>query len=235
MKKLKKKLILVLAFRALTLPEKLQKMMDIALAHIAKPSYVTLNPLPAAVKTQIEAAQTLYTEREALLEQYKSKTQELHDVEDVLNNTYVDNWLTQTQAATGMTAARAKELGYKVKGDKEKVVLPENSAPAISRISINVHGQHTLYFLNTLSGKVGLPEGVLRIDLYGQTGGTRPADLAALIANGGGYLGQASRGKFVYTFNVTKPGDLEYYIAVYVDKTTKKPIRFSVVESGVLS
>ncbi len=233
-KKLVKKLIIVLLFYGIALEEKLQKMFNIATAHAANATLVPgLTPAPSAILTKIAATRTLISNRDALAEQMKSITQQITDNVDDLTNTYVSEWATQTQNA-GITEANALLLGYSVKGKKEAVPLPENSAPLIKTININVHSQHTISIINTLSGKTGLPEGVLRIDVYGQTGGTRPADLAALMANGGGYLGQASRGKFVYNFNVSKPGDVEYYIAVYVDKTTKKPIRFSMVESGVL-
>ena len=54
-----------------------------------------------------------------------------------------------------------------------------------------------LHIHNNITGKRKLPAGMLRVDIYGYTGaaGLVIADLAALIALGGGYLGEASRGK----------------------------------------
>jgi len=233
-KKLVKKMIIVLLLYGLALEEKLQKMFNIATAHAANAALVTgLTPTPATILTKIAATRTLISNRDALLVQAKSITQEILDNETDLENTFVSEWATQTQNA-GITEANALLLGYSIKGKKEVVPFPEGSAPLVSTIDINVHGQHTIHIKNNLSGKSGLPPGVLRMDVYGQTGGTAPADLAALIANGGGYLGTAGRGKYINKYTVAKVGDVEYYIIVYVDKITKKPFAYSVVASAPL-
>jgi len=233
-KKLVKKMIIVLLFYGLALEEKLQKMFNIATAHAANATLVTgLTPTPATILTKIAATRTLINNRDALLEQAKSITQEIIDNVDDLTNTYVSEWATLTQNS-GITEANAILLGYSIKGKKEVVPFPAGSAPLVSTIDITVHNQHTIRIVNNLSGKSGLPPEVLRMDVYGQTGGERPADLAALIANGGGYLGTAGRGKYVHKYTVAKAGDVEYYIIVYVDKVTKKPFAYSIVASAPL-
>ena len=72
-----------------------------------------------------------------------------------------------------------------------------------------------------------------RVDVYGQTGGTEPDNLAALVANGGGWLGTAVKGKYLnrLTVNTNTKNQPEFYIAVYIDKLTKKPAAQSNVES----
>ena len=56
---------------------------------------------------------------------------------------------------------------------------------------------------NNITGKIGHPKDVLRVDIYAQTGGTAPANLAALVTNGGGWLGTTKRGKYINQFTVT--------------------------------
>jgi succinyl-CoA synthetase beta subunit len=72
--------------------------------------------------------------------------------------------------------------------------------------------------------------------MFTGTGGTAPINLAALIANGGGWLGTASRGKYINPFVVTaaNQGNPEYYIAVYIEKTTKKPAAQSNEDSATI-
>jgi hypothetical protein len=93
-----------------------------------------------------------------------------------------------------------------------------------------------LHIHNNITGKRRVPKGMLRVDVYGYTGaaGLVIADLAALIALGGGYLGEASRGKFVNAFTANA-GKTEYYVAVYVDKKTKKPASQSPVASSIIN
>lgn len=105
----------------------------------------------------------------------------------------------------------------------------------IGNIDISTHGQHTIFCHDNLTKKVALPDGILRINIYGQTGGTRPIDLTQLIANGGGYLGQTTRGKYVHTLNNADIGKTEYYIAVYILKATKKPFSQGQAASALIN
>lgn len=246
MVKLLKKLILALNFHGLGEAKTLKKQSDIALAHQANPTVVPgLNPAPATVLGMINTQSGYYTLRDSLIEQMKQVTEEIHKNGEAINDIFVDQWAPQTQVAIGTDASKAKLLGYGIKahdtGHTPVVAATEKniitvSHPVIVKIDVNEHGVHTIHIHNNNTGKRALPKGIKRVDIYGYTGaaGLVIADLAALIALGGGYLGEASRGKFVNTFTANT-GKTEYYVAVYVDKKTKKPTTQSPVASGIIN
>ncbi len=246
MGKLIKKLILALNLWSLTEAARIKKQLDIANAHTANPALVPgLTPTPASVITMINTQSGYYTLRDSLIEQMKQVTENIHKNGTAINDIFVDQWAPQTQVAIGTDASKAKLLGYGIKGQDtghtpviasiEKVIVL-SSHPVIVKIDVNTHDVHFLHIHNNLTGKRKLPAGMLRVDIYGYTGaaGLVIADLAALIALGGGYLGEASRGKFTNVFT-TNTGKTEYYVAVYVDKKTKKPASQSPVASGIIN
>lgn len=73
----------------------------------------------------------------------------------------------------------------------------------------------------------------LRLGIKEQKEST-PNDLATLLANGGKFLGTAVRGKFISNFPNGKGKEI-FYIAVYVDKKTLKPVRQSVVADAMVN
>lgn len=222
--KLIKKLILVLQFYGLSFPQKLQKMWGIYNAHVDNPTFVPgLSPATTAVEPLLTGAQTLFDERDSLELQMKANTKSLNESETELVNIFVSSWATQTQTAADMSEERAVLLGYSIKGQTPAKVLTQDNFPLISSIDISIHGKHTIFCHDSLTKKVALPDGILRVDVYGQTGGIRPLDLTQLIANGGGYLGETTRGKFVNTLNSGDVGKTEFYILVYILKASKKP------------
>ena len=231
-----KKLILALNFRGMLLLDKLQKMVAIKNAHAANSTYVPgLSPSTDDVETELENIQNMLDTCDSLEEQLSAERQKIADAVVKVEDTFVNKWASQTQSAAGMNAERAKALGYDIKGEKQPVPPSTESKPVIVKINVNVPGEHTILCRNSLTNKVALPPGILRIDIYGQSGGAQPANLTALIANGGGYLGQATRGKYVNKYNLEKQGQPEYYIAVYIDKANKKPFSQSFVVSAVLT
>ena len=252
-KVLNKKLILTADFQGKTQEEKLTKETDMVKAQIANPTLVpTLNPTAAAVQADIVAITDpntgLIHQRAVLEAQTKALTLQINKGIEDLKNIIVDQWMPQTQTALTATPAlaavaesNAALLLFGVKGQATghgtttiaNTARTAASAPVIAKID-NLHNQQTLHIHNNITGKIGHPKDILRVDVYGQTGGTQPADLAALIANGGGWLGTAKRGKFVYTPTTANMGKTEYYIAVYIDKTTLKPIANSVVASEAI-
>jgi hypothetical protein len=235
-KKLIKKLILVLRLGRMTQSTRIKKMTDVKNAHKGNPALVpNLDPAVDEVETKLGNLNLMIEQRSSLEEQLKSKTLEIAETETDLVNTFVSKWTNQTQNAPGMDADKAVLLGYSIKGQTPVEPPSPESVPVIGKINLNVKGEHTLYCHNNETLKVALPAGILRIDIYGQTGGTQPANLTALMASGGGYLGQASRGKFVNKYSNDKLGQTEYYIAVYVDKVSKKPFSQSNVASAMLT
>ena len=236
MKKLVKKLIVVLKFYGLTGLAKRNKMIAIKDAHVANPTLVPdLKPTTTIVEGKLNDLGDLYQTNASLKEQLSNNIQLIYTAEDELNDIFVSKWATQTQNAANEDPAIPKLLGYGIKGEKDAPPDLSETAPLISDIDINISGQHTLHIINKDNGKKKLPENALRTDVYGQTGGTLPTNLTTLISNGGGYLGEAVKGKFKYALPQGKVGTIEYYIAVYVDKKTKKPASQSKVANAIIS
>jgi len=251
--KLVKKQIVTANLNHLPGDEKLVTIGDIAQAAANNPGYVAppLNPTPATVQGDITSAQALITKRDnarALAEQY---TQQVNDAIAALENIIVSQWVNQVQNTPNITVAQIKALHLGVKGvvtgqtpataKLEKEIKLE-STPIIGKIDRNVTGQHTLEVHDSITKKTRLPAGVKRIDLYGQTAGTAPTNLADLMANGGGFIGTFKKHKFVNVFSTAvitgaanKKGQPEYYIAVYIDKDTLKPTTQSPVVSALIN
>ncbi len=251
-KVLSRKLILTADFTGLTLEEKLTKQANMAKAQTNNPLLVPgLNPTAAAVEADITALTDpisgLIHERGVIRAQEESLTLAINKAETAIKDIIVSQWMPQTQTAlTGTTNAEvnAALLLFGIKGQTSghtpvtvaSLSKTASSAPVIVKIDIDVHGQHILHVHNNITGKIGHPKDVLRVDIYAQTGGTAPANLAALVTNGGGWLGTTKRGKYINQFTVTaaNQGKVEYYIAVYIEKATKKPGAQSVPESAMI-
>jgi hypothetical protein len=206
------------------------------------PVGLVVNPTAAAVLTKINARAGLFTVRSGLEAQLKQNTEDIHSADKALKLIFTDEWANQIQNFPGITVNQILGMGFGVKGyvtpgplviDTAKTA---ESAPVIIRVDTDVKGQHTIHVHNNITGKIGHPKEVLRVDIYAQTAGTAPANLAALIANGGGWLGTAKRGKYVNQFTVSAAnlGKTEFYIAVYIMKATKKPAAQSVAESATI-
>ncbi|MEI8203860.1 MAG: hypothetical protein WCH34_12640 [Bacteroidota bacterium] len=204
-------------------------------AQISHPLYVPLlDPLASVVLDKVNLIETKMDERTELLNQAQGKTKEINSGKKELVGIMNKKWAGQVQNACGDNTAKIKELAFSYK--KEHTPEPPNveSIPVCDRIVTNVPGMHILWITNNISKKKALPSGILRTDIYGQTGGTAPADLTQLIANGGGYLGEADKGKFINTLPGGNKGKIEYYILVYILKKTKKPFSYSIVYSAVI-
>jgi len=251
-KVLTKKLILTADFKDLDLEGRLEKETNMAKAQADYPSIVPgLTPTTAVVQADIVAITDPHTgllhQRAAAKALEESLTVQINNAEKAIRTIIVSEWMPETQSAiTGNINAEsyAATLQFGIKGqttghtpvtvaDLSKSV---SSAPVIVRIDFSVHGQHIIHVHNNITGKIGHPTDVARVDIYGQTGGTAPTNLAALITNGGGWLGSCKRGKFINTFTVTaaNQGKVEFYIAVYIEKATMKPGAQSVPESATI-
>ncbi len=193
-----------------------------------------LSPSAATVSGKIEDMETKISERDSLLLEAKTKTSEINAIRKEVTGYMTKKWAPQIQEAV-TSKSQVSLLGFYVKGDNPSDPPSPEVAPLVTKIETNVPGRHTLHFVDSVLLKKALPPSILRIDVYGQTGGTQPADLPQLIANGGGYLGEADKAKYVNTFaNSTNKGKTEFYIAVYISKKTKKPFSYSIVYSAVI-
>jgi len=244
MGKLKKKLVLTFNYYGLSVSKVTRKQMDLADAHENNPTVVSgLSPAPSAVINQINALNDLVMQRDVLKAQLKGLTTQIHEDSEAITDIIMDQWRPQAQTAIGDDESKAVLLGWGVKGiitGHTPVTVAEAKAeatnPLITGININVHGQHTLDIVNNISGKRAVPPGVSRTDIYGYTGtaGVAIDSFAELISLGGVYLGQANRGKFINHIS-GNTGKTVYYIAVYIDKKTKKPMAQSPVINAIIN
>ena len=230
-----KKLVLTVDLHGLKEQAKLQRFTDLQAAHQANIAWIPgLTPTPSAVATAITAAKGMLTSRNSLREQLKQITEQYHLAEKSLTDIFI-SWMAQAQLAISGDTTKAKALGYGEKGPGGKHPINDEIEPVIVKIDINVRGVHKLHIRDSITNKRKLPAGIGRIDIYGQTGGDAPIDLAHLIMNGGGYLGEASKGDYVNDLPTGNVGKSEYYIAVYIGKKTKKPVAQSVVASAMIN
>ncbi len=198
---------------------------------------IVTNPNPTGLAVQGKATDMSkeIKARDLLLSEAQQKTTNIAGMRRDLTNILTSKWAPQIQDAVDGDEGKVELLRFRVKGKKLPAPPEPDSNPVFTKIDVNVNGQHTIYIINSFTQKKALPKGILRIDIYGQTGGNTPANLTELIANGGGYLGQATKGKFVNVFNNQKTGTVEYYIAVYVSGKTKKPFSHSKTGSAVIT
>jgi hypothetical protein len=235
-KKLIKKLILFLSLRSLSDNDfvvKVKNMIKLAIDNaLVIPD---LTPTPAAVKTKVDKISDYIVDRQNLIDQQKTLTEKIQNLISEVNDNLVDEWMPYVQTTIAGNTELAKTLGYGIKGQTEIDPLPLTCVPVVTGIDVNVTGHHILTVICGMDKRTALPKGILRIDVYGQTGGERPDDLVHLIKAGGGYLGQVTKGKFDYELPIDKKGSYEYYILVYVSKKTKKPFSQSIVYSESIS
>ena len=195
----------------------------------------TISPTAAVVQSKAADMKKEMKDRDLLVSEAQQKTSNIEAMRKDLTNIFTSQWAFQIQDAVAGDEGKVEVLRFKVKGKTPAPPPEPDSMPLVSKIDINVAGQHTLYLINSITHKKALPSGILRIDIYGQSGGTLPANLAELIANGGGYLGQAVGGKYVNVFTDQKTGTVEYYIAVYVSSKTKNPFSYSKTARAVIT
>ncbi|MHB8260603.1 MAG: hypothetical protein ACYDCN_05505 [Bacteroidia bacterium] len=244
-RKLSKKVILTANFRNQTEGAKLRKIGDIAGANTDNPTIVpALDPPAATVSSKVVAVQDLITERDVMKATLQGLTQRVHDEIDELKDIITRQWMPQSEIAIDGDTSKAILLGWGIKGisvGHSAVSAPGvsstkdgHSAPIILRIERDVPEKHTLHIRNDVTGSVVKPKNILRVDVYAQIGGTKPTELATLLANGGGFLGTATRGKFVSNFPNGKGKEI-FYIAVYIDKKTLKPAMESKVADAMVN
>jgi len=254
-KKLAKKFILTADLHGKTQEDTLAKETDMVKAQIANPTLVPgLNPTAATVQGQITAITDpntgLIHQRSVLEAQTKALTLQINKGIEDIRDIIIDDWMPQTQSALTATpalaltaASNAALLLFGVKGVSGGAAQATNialmsktatSAPVIVKIDTDVAGEHILHIHNNITGKRGHPADVSEVDIYAQTGGTQPANLAALQAAGGQILGEAERGVYIYVIPTTVAKNTTiYYIAVYKGKKTKKTVAQSVVATAV--
>jgi len=193
-----------------------------------------LEPTAAATGAKVTAFQNEKLKHDALEAQLMQSTSNLLAMKkDIMKD--FNKWATQIQNAPGIDLGKVQLLHFHVVGSVPKPPTPPESTPMMSFIETNISGKHTLSIIDNLTQKKALPKDILRTDIYAQTGGTKPNNLSELITNGGGRVGEASRGKFVNDLPPGNKGKTEYYILVYISKKTKKPFSYSIVYEATIT
>ena len=194
-----------------------------------------LDPTPVQMQAKSDNLSGLLSLHKSLQAQMKSVIEQISQAKDDITNDINSGWVPYVQKKIAGDESKAKLLGYGVKGidnghSDEVVGKASNSCPFISRIDVNVHLQHTVFILNTESGKKKLPDDARQVDIYVQIGGEPPIGIKSMT-----YLGQAYRGKFINNFETADAGKTVYYIAVYISKKTRKPLEESRVVSAMIN
>ncbi len=224
-KKLNKKLIVTTNFYGMTDGQFISKTSTMAKEAGDNPSYVPgLNPTPGDVLTVIDDLKTLLKKRADLKQQQKALTKNIRAKKDKITDIFTSKWTPQVQLAVGDDLGKLSKLGFGAKGlfdghSEDAGAKAANTSPLIVAIDTNKSMIHTLRIVNSKSGRAKLPPDARRIDIYMSIGDTEPVDFHKLQ-----YMGSAKRGKKTIHF---EPEDIDktvYYIAVYVDKKTDKPI-----------
>ena len=201
-------------------------------AMIDFPTYVAgLAPTADEVNDKDVILDGYFAKRESLNAQQKSNTEDIITLMTEMCDDVTYKWCPQTQAATGITVAKIKELGLGIKGEdnleSESAVSVTNSKPIFSDVDMNRHLEHTLTIRNSMTGKIGIPDDAKRVDIYILMGNTAPVDLSNMK-----YLGSSSRGKFTSHFAASELGQTVWYIAVYVPKKKGTSVELSDVKKS---
>ncbi len=194
-----------------------------------------LNPTPAAMQDKWDDRKDIKLKKKDLLDQVKQCDADLEVARIDITNNLTDDWAPQIQKIIAGDVGKAHLLRFHIIGSNPPPPTPEESTPLCTRIDINISGKHTLHIIDNLTQKKALPKDILRTDVFAQTAGTTPTNLAEMITNGGGRIGEAYKGKFVHELPAGNKGKIEYYILVYISKKTRKPFSYSIVYSATIT
>ena len=204
---------------------------------IANPTVATVLPAPLTIKTKLGVIKGWGEEKKQASNLLKSINEKINagvrEVRIVINGP----WCSQVEATPGITAAGVKLINMRVKGevtdgvDTKVVGRASNSNPMIAKIETDVHMKHTIHIINSVSGKVGVPDDAESLIIYMQVGGVEPpTDINKMT-----YLGKVKRGKYVNGFTQDDVGKTVYYICVYTEHKTEKAMTYSPVAIAVVN
>ena len=235
-KKLDKKLIVTVNLKGLSGPKFQSKVTAMATAAHNNPNVVPgLTPTPDDVLTMIGDRENLVLQREALRKSLKSVTEKIHKADTAIKDVITSKWANTVQNTIGTDVGKAKLLGFGIKGvdnghSDDLVGKASESFPHFSEIEISGSLRHILHIRNNITGKAKLPPDAKHINIYQQIGGDEPTDISQMK-----YIGIATSGKYVADFKPEDKGKTVYYIAVYIDKKTLKPLVQGWVASAIVN
>jgi len=190
------KLIVTALLDGLTETEFYDRMLVLIKAQIDHDTIVPdLSPTASAEGTKATTLKGYFDLRASLKAQQKSNTSSIRKLIKDMKNDVTSGWCPQVQEAVQGDGDKVKLLALGIKGEDDQESEPEytvsNSKPTIEDISMKNSLEHTLLIRNNMSGKIGLPYGAKRADVYISYGEGMPVDIKKMT-----WLGEASRGKF---------------------------------------
>jgi len=236
---LKKELIVISNLKGLKMGDFTKKVKGYCTAHTDNPTIVTnLSPTTTVVEAKIESIIEIEAERTEIFKSYMQKTNLMNSIKRDVTNDINNGWCNQVQNAVAGDTSKVILLGYGIKGiingaspANALIGRAMESYPSISKIVSTISCQHKIFTRNSATGKVKLPSDAKSIEIYMQIGGlTPPTEIKNMS-----HLGSCTRGNLINKFDTADIGKIVYYIAVYMDKKTKKPIGFSHVASAMVN
>ena len=147
----------------------------------------------------------------------------------------VNKWAPQIQNTPNITIGQIHVLGFHVTGENPIIPIPIDTVPVVTKIVTNIPEKHILHVIDSKDEKKAVPTGMLRTDVFAQIGGTKPVNMAGLIANGGSRVGEVTAGKFIFDVPNGNKGKTVFYILTYIEKKTKKSFSYSIVYDAVVT
>ena len=172
--------------------------------------------LPDNLVTEVGKLDALETKEDNLVQELKANTEAKEQQKQVVNDMIVDQVCTKVQNTPGVTVENIKLVGLGIKGvddqQSEPAATATNSHPVFGDIEY-APLTHTFNARNSVTGKFGLPAGVLYTEVREQIGGDQPTDYKKMDV-----VGRMIRGKFSNHFNAADKGKDVYYFLIYVPK-----------------
>jgi len=237
MKKLTKELILISGLTGLTLDEFVKRVLELARAAKDNPLIAPdLDPVPADIMTKANVVSTLIGNRTTLAASVKAITVEISAGKSELLNLMNNSWAPQAQLAVNGNVKDAKTLAWLIKGlytgEAPVVVgMAADSHPVVNYVNNSNHLEHKVSIVNNITGKFAVPKDASRTEVYQQIGGLTPPDDISKM----NHLGPAKSGKYKNTFNIADLNKIVYYMVVYIDKKTQKPLIQSPIFSATIN
>ena len=204
-------------------------------AHDHSDAVPGLTPEPDDVLAMIKDREYLISERNALRDKLKTITEKIHQADSEIKDVITDQWAKQVQnSIITDDYGKALLLGFGIKGvdngHSSNIVGKAKTSFPFIRVEIGGSLHHILHFRNNESKKKKLPPDAKHINIYQQIGGTEPTDISQMI-----FLGSTTTAKYVNHFKSEDRGKTVFYIAVYIDRKTLKPLNQSFVTSALVN
>jgi len=176
-----------------------------------------LNPTPAAMATKLGEFDTLVATGESLRLARLANSEQIGAKRKEINDNIVSDWMPTIQTRCAGDVAKAKGLGFGVKGQydaqSQSPLSVTNSYPVIVDCDYNVPMHHTIYVINNVSEEYTIPDDGENMQVYETMDEACTTDIEKMS-----HLGRVKNGKFVNHFKPDEKGKDVWYVVVYVPK-----------------